>query len=193
MTLHNRVLQLQSRQKRHDEGYHPDILALGIPQRLKHMTLHHAKYAGRFLAATEDGEAKLFSRTLTDAFIISLSTANSLVQDLTRNLPPVDKDKASLQDLGITLAAKSPNSGSFVRVYATHTSAMAKACESLDHLEDYPFRKTLTESNEGIFCALLKEAAVRQIDIEAAYTNRIEEVEAGSPCTRLADPSRVEA
>ena len=58
---------------------------------------------------------------------------------------------------------------------------MAKACESLDHLEDFPFRQVLVESNSAVFRTLLVEASRRNMDLLAAYRNRIDQVEAQSP------------
>jgi len=181
MEAKDRILDLQRAQLRHDEVYHQDILVLDTARRAKHMTLHNAKYAARFLSASEDSENELFNRTLTDAFIISLATANIFSQDLAAKLPAEHDDVSTLSGLGAAIAEGGDRRGSFVRVYAEYTGEMAKACESLDHLEDYPFRKSLTRANRGIFNALLSEAACRQIDLEEAYSERIAEVEGKSP------------
>ena len=178
MSARDDILDLQRKQLRHDEGYHQDILMLDTARRVKHMTFHNAKYSGRFIAALEDGDENLFARTLTDAFIISLATANIFAQDLGNGLPA---DMRSLPALGAELARRSNTTTSFSRTYASLAGEMAKACESLDHLEDYPFRTKLTDCNASIFKAVLAEATVRQMDISAAYTARIAEVEAASP------------
>ncbi|MEP0315142.1 MAG: hypothetical protein ABJL57_01345 [Hyphomonas sp.] len=181
MSAQNDILNLQRAQLRHDESYHQDILVLDTARRAKHMTLHNAKYSGRFVAAIEDGDKSLFARTLTDAFIISLATANIFAHDLRYELPPESKESSTLQDLGILLAESSNEKPSFLRSYSGLAGEMAKACESLDHLEDYPFRTKLTKCNAGIFRAVLIEASVRQIDMAAFYNERIADVEARSP------------
>lgn len=130
------------------------------------------------MAATEDGDEDLFLRTLIDAFIISLATANIFGQDLAAEL---DADSPTLSDLGNELADAYNEEASFTRTYASLSGEMAKACESLDHLEDFPFRATLTGCNAAIFNALIMEASIRQIDIQAAYAARIAEVETASP------------
>ena len=178
MSARKDITDLQRKQLRHDEGYHQDILVLDTARRARHMTFHNAKYSGRFIAATEDGDENLFLRTLIDAFIISLATANIFAQNLAAEL---NADSPTLSELGTELADAYNEEGSFTRIYASLAGEMAKACDSLDHLEDFPFRATLTGCNAAIFNALLVEASIRQIDIHAAYAARIAEVEAASP------------
>ena len=180
-TASRKISDLQRAQRQHDELCHSDILALDTSLRTKHMTLHNAKYTGRFLTAIEDGDTEMFSRTMTDAFVISLSTANIFAQDLAAGLSAAQGESPTLQHLGGMLSDGGSSSGSFLRTYAMHTSEMAKACESLDHLEDYPFRQVLTKSNKGIFFVLLAESASREIDIESAYAKRIADIEENSP------------
>lgn len=175
------LLQLQREQLRHDEAYHEDILVLDTARRTKHMALHQAKYTARFVAAEEDGDAELFRATLTDAFIISLATANIFAQNLSETLPEGIEDKGGLAALGITLAERTAQPTSFVRRFSALTGEMAKACESLDHLEDFPFRATLVRANTDMSQLLICEAASRQIDLAAAYAARISDVEHRSP------------
>lgn len=181
MSALKKILELQNTQLRHDEFYHQDILMLETSRRAKHMTFHNAKYTGRFVAATDDDDIDLFTRTLIDAFIISLATANIFAHDLRTDLPPGSKESATLQELGVLLSAKSDMNPPFLRAYSGLAGEMAKACESLDHLEDYPFRKKLTGCNAAIFRTLLMEGSLRQIDIVASYAERIAEVEKTSP------------
>lgn len=175
------LLQLQRDQLRHDEAYHEDILVLDTARRAKHMALHQAKYSARFIAAEEDGDADLFLATLTDAFVIALATANTFAQNLSRSLPKGIKDSEGLTALGQHLASKETRSASFVRQFSGLTGEMAKACESLDHLEDFPFRKTLVRANSDMLQLLVSEAASRQMDLAEAYASRIADVERRSP------------
>ncbi len=181
MTAMNEILTLQKAQLRHDEAFHQDILVLETSRRAKHMALHNAKYTGRFVAAIEDGDNDLFEQTLTDAFIISLATANTFSQDLRSSLPVEDDKGRRLNEIGALISASTKNRSSFIRSYAHHTGCMAKACESLDHLEDFSFRPQLMQSNAGIFSSILAEAEARQIDISEAYSRRIADVETKSP------------
>jgi len=181
MNARSDILALQRAQLQHDAAYHQDILVLDTARRAKHMALHNAKYTGRFVAAVEDGDSELFGRTLTDAFIISVATANTFSQDIGAELLPEFGECVSLQDLGERLFHNRGNESSFVREYAIHTGNMAKACESLDHLEDFPFRSQIVAANLGIFEAIVAEASVRRIDVTEAYSERISEVESKSP------------
>ena len=81
------LLSLQRSQMRHDESYHQDILSLDVSRRVTHMTLHNAKYSGRFITASDAHDKALFEATLTDSFVICIATANVLGQHLEETLP----------------------------------------------------------------------------------------------------------
>ena len=72
--------RLQREQHAHDMRNHFDIISLHKTERLKHYGLHFAKYVGRL--ARESTELKPIERTLVDALLVGLSTANTLHQDL---------------------------------------------------------------------------------------------------------------
>src|ERR1700748_777589 len=78
------LARLQSEQHKHDLRNHFDIISLHKTDRLKHYGLHFAKYVGRL--ARESAEAKPIERTLVDAFLVSLSAANTLHQDLSKEV-----------------------------------------------------------------------------------------------------------
>jgi hypothetical protein len=82
------LLELQWMQLTHDERYHKDVVILPLGERVKHMALHMAKYVG-YLAELEGDDPDRVARILTDAFIITLATANTLNQDLGRDLGDV--------------------------------------------------------------------------------------------------------
>ncbi|MEP1231287.1 MAG: hypothetical protein ABJG88_11475 [Litorimonas sp.] len=175
------VLKLQRTQLSHDKEYHPDILCLDTTKRVIHMSLHNAKYAARFVAANEDSDENLHAKTLTDAFVISIATANALVFDLRKCLPDDLSTLDNISSLGTEIRKKQGSNQTFHRRYAEQVGQMAKACESLDHLETYPFREKLTEANNAIFQLILSDAANRDIDIEKEYKARLSQVEANSP------------
>lgn len=175
------ILDLQRHQLRHDQNYHPDILCLDTTKRLIHMSLHNAKYASRFVAAHEDGDSVLHRKTLTDAFIISVATANALTYDLRKSIPVEMSNLDDLVSLGHELDKDQGSNKSFHRRYSAQVGQMAKSCESLDHLESYPFREKLTEANTNIFKLVLSDAANKEVDIEKEYRARLSQVEANSP------------
>lgn len=160
---------LQRSQNRHDLKYHPDIVALGTIGRLKHMALHNVKYAARFAAAELEGDVAAFEKVLTDSFIIALSTANILTYDLGAGLPNTDGD-----------GDDRANSSDFAFRYLQEVGRMAKACESIDHLENFPFRPEIVRANATLTRLVIEEAGRRNIDLVETYARRIAEVEARS-------------
>jgi hypothetical protein len=120
--------QLQREQFEHDENCHREIARLPVQNRLAHMTLHFAKYAGRLAEGQDDGD---FQRTATDILVIALSSANilNLLLSQTDVMSPGD-DSTSRSELA--------------RVVTISAGKMAAACEKLDHLEDFPFRPTIS-------------------------------------------------
>ena len=160
------LLTLQRRQHQHDMNYHPDILALSTIDRLKHFTLHNTKYAAKFAGYEIEGNEDKFSQVLTDSFVIVLATANTLLQRL--EISPSDGDTIDNGPIPFTFA------------YLKRIGQMAKACESIDHLEDFPFRKVLVTTNQELANQIASEAMRRDLSLEALYAERISAVEASS-------------
>ncbi|MEC9068127.1 MAG: hypothetical protein VX569_12700 [Pseudomonadota bacterium] len=132
---------IQFAQFEHDEKYHPEISRLPVQARLRHMTLHFAKYAGRLNEELTEAE---FERLVIDALIIGISCANTLNIDLSK----------------VGGAISPTQRGDFARQITVCAGQMASACERLDHLEDFPFRPTLAEqvlqiisASLGVFCS----------------------------------------
>lgn len=140
--------QLQLEQFKHDEMYHREIARLSTQDRLKHMALHFAKYAGNVAESGEDEGA--LKKAVTDTFIIAVSTANILNVRLSDAL-------SSGRSEGL--------SASFGNALAIHAGRMAAACEKLDHLEDVAFRPVIRENTIALFIAALTEAERRGWDI----------------------------
>jgi hypothetical protein len=164
------LTQLQQRQYLHDKDFHPDILGLSTADRLKHFTLHNAKYAARFAAEEEAEDSGVFLATLTDAFVIILATANTLLQKLDLETTSSSPNTLSRHNMAF----------SFTRGYLSHVGKMAKACESIDHLEAFPFRETITDANLALAKLVWDEGQKREVDLIEAYVNRIEDVESRS-------------
>lgn len=179
------ILALQWEQLKHDESYHKDIVILPLAARLTHMVLHNTKYTSHFLSAVDVGDSKLFEKTLLDAFVISLASANALNQDLGAAVIDSVGDASSLKDAGTLLAKNLLRDGSdhlwLARTFAQHNGKLAKACESFDHIEgDVPFRKWMLEANCSLFKAIVAEADARGMDLLPLYRGRMREIEAKS-------------
>jgi hypothetical protein len=152
------LLQMQREQFRHDERNHKDILCLPKPDRLKHYGLHYAKYVGRL--ARGAAEEKSDEQTLIDAILVSLSAANTLLQDLSK----------------ADLTSKQPASNQIdpLRVLADAMGRFADACEKIDHFED---NHTLAfDANIDVIRWLLSTAAEHNIDIQGALKERRAEI-----------------
>lgn len=129
---------IQFAQFEHDEKYHREISRLPMQDRLRHMALHFAKYAGRL---QEDAADSPFKRIATDTLIIALSTANTLNVDLSAKEFGGDRSNAPRE--------------AFAKRLAIAAGRMAGACERLDHLEDFPFRAAITTEVLAILSACI--------------------------------------
>lgn len=130
---------LQWEQFQHDEKYHREIARLSVQDRLKHMALHFAKYAG---ALIEAADSTTLQRIVTDTFIIAVSSINTLNVRLTDALQ-TESDKSTRP---------------FVDELAVQAGRMAAACEKLDHMEDFPFRPTVRAAATNLVCTAMAEA-----------------------------------
>src|ERR1700691_3026520 len=120
MLSSNDLGRLQREQHAHDMRNHFDIISLHKTDRLKHYGLHFAKYVGRL--ARESAEAKPVERTLVDMLLVSLSAANTLHQDLSR------------EDC---LLSRSSDQIDPWRSFADAAGRFADACEKIDHMEEF--------------------------------------------------------
>jgi len=124
------VVRLQSKQYVHDMRNHFEILSLHRVDRLKHYGLHYAKYAGRLARGAD--EKKPVEETRVGAFLIALSVANTLTQDLGE----------------IALAEGSAEPDDLLRPLADASGRFADACEKVDPLE--PFVPIAAAANADI-------------------------------------------
>ena len=136
------ILNWQQDQYDHDMRNHFDILSLHKNDRLKHYAMHFAKYAGRI--ARGDAEAKPISRTVTDAFLVCLSAANTLHQKL-------------------EYRPNQSNSSMLIRL-TDAAGRMNDAAEKLDHME--PFIEIARASNQDIFDTLLDYSGAENLNIK---------------------------
>ncbi|HEV2681021.1 MAG TPA: hypothetical protein VGV14_11015, partial [Rhodanobacter sp.] len=173
------LLDLQWRQFKHDERYHRDILSLSVADRIRHMTLHFSKYAG-LLTDVCGADDPIVERIIVDCFIIVLASANTLNANLQRILCI---DGLSLNEFGrqSALAMERPAADHgvfwFLNQLVRHTGRMAKACESLDHLENVAFREMLVINVTQISRIVIAEAVSRGHDLEQLMLDRLDQVE----------------
>ena len=154
---------VQRAQFAHDEKHHREISRLSTQDRLRHMTLHFAKYAGRIL---DDPSEAIFKQTAVDTLIIAVSSANSLNLDIS---------KTDAGDLPARLT-KQGFSGRLV----VSAGKMAAACEKLDHLEDFPYRRTLSDEVMAILKACIALFAAEGWDPSDAVKLRLTPIKAKS-------------
>lgn len=168
------LFSLQIEQRRHDEVAHSDILSLPTQRRITHMVLHFAKYVG---ALSQQPNDHAFQRVLVDALIIALASANSLNVNLSARIQETAKVR-SYDELANLLSMTSINAKekTFVGLAAA-TGVMAKACETLDHMESYDFRGTLEQRIIEITCLVLAALYALKQDFVSQIRARWEAVE----------------
>ncbi len=172
------LFQLQLEQFRHDEVYHREISRLSVHQRLNHMALHFSKYTGQIAEICQTRDDALLQRAITDAFIISLCSANTLNMRIADQIEGCEMASISdLVDLGAVLAKRGEvenfNPLWFLKSMAIPTGRMAKGCESVDHLEPFPFNERIKESVVDICKTILIAASLRNLDLASAVRTRL--------------------
>lgn len=150
------ALQQQKIQYKHDQRNHADILSLHKTERLKHYALHFGKYVGRVMGY---GSFSV-ERTLVDALLVSLSSANTLNLNLNT---AIEARKRVL----------SANEEFFVK-FAVQMGKLSDACEKIDHLE--PFEHMARDAAAEIYYILEEEFSRRQLDAAAMLEARREEL-----------------
>jgi len=157
MISRQEMASLQRAQYAHDMRNHFDILSLHKNDRLKHYGLHFAKYVGRL--AREITEAKPVERTLVDAALVSLSAANTLHQDLSKENFEQVLNQSQIDPL---------------RTFADAAGRFADACEKIDHLED--FLPIARKANRDVMNWILGQANERSLALTSAVLSRRKEL-----------------
>lgn len=165
--------KLQAAQYRHDQAAHMDIAGLPVPQRVTHFTLHFSKYVGQLASACRQGDERLKHKAITDSFVIVLAAANAMNVDLQRRLEEgrFDQETQALElDNQQTLE-------SLVLKYAEVVGHMSKACEAMDHMEDFPSR-SVQERGVVLLASIVRRLAeIASVDLAAAARNRWKQIE----------------
>lgn len=179
------LCRFQLRQHAHDEKYHQDIWYLAYDARIKHMVLHFAKYAGKFVLAEEKRDKSLLVATLIDSWIITLASANILNIRLSQSLGLDDQDTLDLHELGDRLGKSEfpPINDLYLlasREVGKTAGHMAKACESMDHGEAFDSRGTLERGVIHLAKLVLALANLLDVDLFPVVQKRWKEVAAKS-------------
>lgn len=165
--------QLQVGQHNHDVAAHQDILYSLAPKKLTHFTLHFAKYQGAISLAMKSGNTDSLHRALIDSMIIALAAANAMNLDLSgrvrEKLKEVSADQSEIEVDKLR--------HDLLLDYVEIVARKAKACEVIDHLEDYPSRPVLERSVVELVILLDRFAQCEQLDLLAAISERWARVE----------------
>lgn len=148
--------RLQWQQFEHDEKYHREIARLTVQDRLKHMALHFAKYAGNLADTPESHTVK---RVVVDIVAIAISSANIL------NLRLSDQHNALREPR---------ETSSFATAITIAAGRMAAACEKMDHLEAFPFRERISEAVLELLSEALSYAEAQNWEVEEMVSARLQ-------------------
>lgn len=150
------LLRLQQEQFAHDRRNHSDILCLPRSDRLKHYGLHFAKYVGRLV---RQNEKQPLSRTVVDATLVCLSSANALAQNLSVALVFSEAEHYSTDRLSDLADA---------------AGRYADGCEKIDHLEE--FLPLVKLANLDVFRWAVVVSGETSLDLMSAIKARRKEL-----------------
>lgn len=179
--LVEKLYQLQLNQLHHDERFHKEIVRLPVHQRISHMALHFAKYSGQLASEflTPSCSEQQRSKLIIDCFAIAVSSANILnIRISDRLLSDSTTDIDSIPELAEVYADELVTSSKYwLLLQSTSLSGkIAKACESLDHLEPYDYREKFLDGVMGLIKVYMAAAHTLDIDIETALAERLHAV-----------------
>jgi len=117
-------------------------------------------------------------KNIIDSFIISTTCSNTLNILISDKLITSELvDILSLADLGkaisINIGINTEESLWLARIYPVVVGKLAKACESVDHLESYTYRETIAENVIAICSLMLIAASVYGIDLLTEVPSRL--------------------
>lgn len=168
------LFELQVEQHLHDEAYHREIARLSLHQRLNHMALHFAKYAGRIAAASSVEETL---PVYIDVLIIGISTANILNEEVWSLLGHGQEFPGLLpfaRTLSHDVRGAMENRDVLLRETAIATGQIAAACEKIDHLEEISYRANIKVGLAKLLTLSLAVISKQGIDPATAARERLE-------------------
>lgn len=181
-SVQEQLFDLQIAQLKHDELFHKEITRLNIHQRLNHMALHFAKYSGKICdCILNSPNEQYLKKIVIDSFIISVTCANILnLRISARLIPPGEQKFSSLDDLRNDLIRRLEidvhDSLWLIKTFPVVAGELAKACESVDHLESFQYRESMIDSVTKICSLMLVAASQLKINLVSEVPLRLNEV-----------------
>lgn len=163
MRLGEEIGELQLRQRRHDDEYHPEIARLPVADRINHVILHFAKYARKLTLQPDNVQ-----QYVIDALIMSLSASNVMKHRLASCVGTADFTAHPV--------TQGDAHASLVKSLVLGCGLMAEAREKLDHVEAYPFRDSLVEGINEVAFATCAYAKTRQWNLSNLVEERLSAV-----------------
>jgi len=195
-SLHMSVTQilkhLEKQQMAHDDRYHKDVWVLSTQGKAKHMASHVGKYSGQILKEIRatDVDLEKVHKYVIDALIINFSYSNIFTYRLSNHLDARYLQHSSLEELRDNIAndyffrkgydAKKPveHGLDLAMDMCILASQILKTVESLDHVEDHPFRANFNKYTIEIFEVLITLCFIYDIkNIDTLIADRMYEVE----------------
>jgi len=177
------IRKLQMHQRERYTCVHHDISCFPYPERIKHLTLHLAKYAAAL--AHEYNTPTEFIRTVVDVFIVCLSAAEILEIDLSNvaeKWGASTADQSPLIKPGLAIWERESKvdvrQGSYFRDLSIIVGRMAAACEALDHRESVHYRSVLHDPIVELCRISFIMASALSLDLMSAVTGRWQEAKA---------------
>lgn len=155
--------ELQDRQWEHDRDYHHDIHSMEKLSRLNHYVHHFSKYVGRLAQEhDEDRQEEVLKKTIADAAIVSLATANTMEIDFQGELEEtfgVSQETVTdwtdlVDNTGKSMDVSEVREWLFTRL-AIPTGKLADGLESLDHMESINLSEIFDENLVEILSFLM--------------------------------------
>ncbi|WP_436912793.1 hypothetical protein [Acinetobacter schindleri] len=182
---------LEKQQMAHDNRYHKDVWVLSTQGKAKHMAAHLGKYSGQILEKIRDLQPNLekIHKYVIDSLIINFSYANIFAFRLSNHLAPTYLQLSSLEDLRDSIAKDYLSRKGYTKTKSEHSldlamdmcilaSQILKTVESLDHVEDHPFRPNFNKYTIEIFEILITLCSIYDIsNIDALISDRMYQVE----------------
>ena len=190
MSVKQILKKLEIQQIAHDDRYHKDIWVLSTQGKVKHMAAHIGKYSGQILEQIRDPQDLVKVRKyVVDSLIINFSYANIFTYRLSNHLAAAHLQLSSLDDLRNSIAQEYLSRKGYTKAKVEHgldlamdmcilASQILKSVESLDHVEDHPFRPNFNKYTVEIFEILITLAFIYDIsNIDTLISDRMYEVE----------------
>ena len=192
MSVKQILKKIETQQMAHDDRYHKDIWVLSTQGKAKHMAAHFGKYSGQILEAIRVPQENLsiIQKYIIDSLIINFSYSNIFAYRLSNHLHATHLQLLNLDELKNALAEEYLQSKGYSGEASEHgldvamdmcilASKILKTVESLDHVEEHPYRANFNQYTIDIFQTLITLCFIYDIEnIESLIADRLYQVEA---------------